>query len=125
MSKKVGTPVQDALLSYISAHAGQIHLCSSEPATYSEATTTYSLAYASISSSSFVGPVDGTSGARKITLNAVENMTINNTGEVTHVAVVDVTNAAILFVTTSAAQSLTAGNKVTIDAFAASIGQPI
>ena len=124
MAKKILPAVLDAALSFVSANAGQVHLCSAEPATFTEATTTYSLAYSALAAGNFTGPADGTAGARKLTLNAVENMNINNTGSVTHVAIVDTANSRILYVTTCAAQNLTSGNKVTIDAFSLILGQP-
>ena len=88
----------DGGLSYIADNGEAIHVCSQEPTTYTEATSTYTLGNASLTTGD--GGGDWTIGAgdtsgRKITLGA-QTLTDTGTGTATHYAIVDVTGTELI-----------------------------
>ncbi len=122
MGKRAHGDVLDAPLNTIKNEATQICVCSAEPTTYLEATATFMLAKKSdLTSGSFTGPVDDTSG-RKLTVNLQPAVPLTNAGNATHVALCDADDR-VLFVTTCNLVALGAApNTVTIPAY--KIGNP-
>jgi hypothetical protein len=113
MAKSVANAVLDAALNYLSANVTQECLCSSEPTTYAQATTTYKLGIKTgLTSGSFTGPADGTVSGRKITVNQESAIDVDSSGTATHVALCS--GSVLLYVTTITSQVVTAGNTVTI-----------
>lgn len=80
--------IKDAGLNTIPANADKVYLCSSEPTTYAEATTTYALGNKTITSGSFTGPADGTGEDRVLTLGALTGFTITASGTAKYYALV-------------------------------------
>jgi hypothetical protein len=123
MAKWQNDAMLDAALNYIKNGATQICVCSAQPATYAEATTThdggaskYKLALkGSLSSSDFTGPADGTPDGRKLTVNQQATITVDASASATHIALCSADT--LLYVTTCTSQALTAGNTVTIPAW--------
>ena len=112
MAKYQNDLVLDAALDYIKNNATQMAVCSAQPANYAEATSTYKLALKTgLTSGSFTGPADDTSG-RKITTVQQAGVTVDTGGQATHVALCSGT--VLLLVTTCTSQTLTGGNTVTI-----------
>lgn len=109
--------VLDAGLNYIKTNASRMCVCSAQPATYTEAITTYKLADVNIGSVNFTGPADGAVSGRKLTVNAQDDAPIDASGNGTHVALVDTTNLKLLYVTTMPLYALVAGNYVNIPAW--------
>jgi len=110
----------DAALNYIKNNATQEAVCSQQPTTYAQATSTYKLALKTgLTPASFTGPADDTSG-RKLTVNAQAGINVDADGDATHVALCS--GSELLFVTTCTTQTLTAGNTVTIPAWKDSFG---
>jgi len=124
MGKSVHDDVLDAMLSYIKNNATRISVCSSEPTTYTQATSTYKLAIKTISSSDFTGPADGDVSGRKITVNQAANIEVDASGTAQHVALSDSNNSKLLYVTTCTSQALTEGNTVTIPAWDIEVSDP-
>lgn len=124
MGKSVHNDVLDAMLSYVKNNATRLSVCSSEPTTYAEATSTYKLAMKTISSSDFTGPTDGDVSGRKITVNQAANMDVEASGTAQHVALCDSANSKLLYVTTCTPQVLTAGNTVTCPAWDIEVSDP-
>ena len=115
MAKSQNDLILDAALDYIKNNVTQMAVCSAQPTTYAEATTTYKLALKTgLTSGSFVGPADDTSG-RKITTVQQAGVAVDTGGTATHVALCSGT--VLLLVTTCTSQALTGGNTVTIPAF--------
>ena len=124
MAKSVHDDVLDAALDYIATNGDVIYICSAEPTTLTEATTTYALAdIPSLTSSDYTGPANGDSSGRKLTVDQQTGVTIDTTGTATHVAIVDA-STALLYVTTCTSQSLTSGNTMTMNAFDIEIADP-
>jgi hypothetical protein len=124
MAKSVHSDVLDAALSYISANADRIAVCSTEPTTYTELITTYKLAISS--TPTFTGPQAGDGGgdSRKLIVDEEASITVDTGGNAEHVGLGDSGNTKLLYVTTCTLQALTGGNTVTIPAWDIEIGSP-
>jgi hypothetical protein len=113
----------DAALAYITANTTQLCVCSAQPTTYAEATTTYDggaskykLALkGGLTSGSFTGPANGDTSGRKITVNQQATITVDASASATHIALCSGTT--LLYVTTCTSQALTVGNTVTVPAW--------
>lgn len=123
MGKIVHDDVLDAALNYIKNNATRVCVCSTQPTTYTEAITTYKLAIKTITSGDFTGPVDDTSG-RKVSSVQHSAITVDAGGSAQHVAYADSANSKLLYVTTCTAQTLVAGNTVTIPVWKINIQDP-
>ena len=115
--------VLDAALAKLDTEADRIDICSQEPTTYTEATSTYTLGNST--SVSFGAPEDGDTSGRKTTCAAISDGTVTGTGTATHYAVSDVSESRLLCtgpITTS--QSVVTGNTFTTQAFDVEIPDP-
>lgn len=120
MAKYANTSVLDALLDKV-ATGTRVDVCSAQPTTYAQATSTYTLANTTLSSGDFTKAA-GSPNGRKVTIGQKPTITINNNGTATHIAVTDGTN--LLYVTTITSQVLTAGNTLTIPAWNITVSDP-
>ena len=91
-----------------------IHVCSAEPTTFAEATTTFNLASDSVGSYT---PADGDVSGRKNTQAGTTGTSITTTGTATHVAITTTTGSVLELVTTTTSQALTSGGTVDIGPF--------
>ena len=108
--------VLDALCDYLKNNVTQEALCSAQPTTYAEATSTYKLALKTgLTSGSFTGPANGDVNGRKITVNAQSGVTVDASGDATHIALCSGT--VLLYVTTCTTQAVTSGNTANIPAW--------
>ena len=119
MSKFIPLSIIDLQLGLLEGDA--LHICSAQPTTFTEATTTYQLA-------TFVVGADytkanGDVSGRKNTLAALVGATIDNTGTATHAAVTLAAGSVLKQVTTTDSQLLTAGGTVDTSAFVHEIQQ--
>lgn len=115
---------QDAALDYIRDNAGALHICSSDPTTYTEATSTYSLGS---KTSPTIGTVtNGDTSGRKINVNAISDGSVSGTGTATHWAIVKTTATTELLASgsLSSSQSVTNGNTFTLTAFDIELPDP-
>lgn len=121
MAKFLNDSVLDSLLDAIAA-GNAIAVCSAQPTTRTEALTTYELATTSLTSGDFT-KANGDSSGRKVTVAQQSDLTVDNSGTATHIAICDSTN--LLLVTTCTSQVLTAANLVTIPAFKCEVADPV
>lgn len=123
MGKSVHNDVLDASLNYIKNNTTRITVCTSEPTTYTQATSTYMLAMRTgLTSASFTGPSAGDISGRKLITNQQTDITITNSGTALHVALT--TESVLLYVTTCTSQALTSGNVVTCPEWKVEIASP-
>lgn len=119
MGKVLHDDVLDALLIEIADNGDRLFVCSAEPGTYTEASSTYMLASHNLTTGDGLGDfviADDPSSGRRLTLAQQATIAITNTGTATHVAVCDAGNTKVLHVTTlSSSQALSSGNTVTVD----------
>jgi hypothetical protein len=109
--------VLDQALQYLEDNGSRLDICSQEPATYTEATSTYTLG--NKTSIGWTGPANGDTSGRKTTVNAITDGSVTGTGTASHWAVSKTTATTALLAAGSLAssQSVTSGNTFTLTAF--------
>jgi phosphosulfolactate synthase (CoM biosynthesis protein A) len=115
MAKWQADVILDQALNYVLNNATQMAVCSTQPANYTEAVTTYKLALKTGLTSGSFTLGDGDTSGRKITTAQQAGVTVDTGGTATHVALCSGT--VLLLVTTCTSQALTGGNTVTIPAY--------
>ena len=120
---RLENPVYDAALQVLIDDGDRLDLCSQEPTSYTEATSTYSLGNQTTIT---IGTIaDGDVSGRKVTVSATSGGSIGTTGTATHYAISDTTGTQLLAageLTTS--QQVVSGNSFTTDAFDIEIPDP-
>ena len=126
MAKWVNSAVLDAALQYLEDNSDRISVCSTQPSTYAEATTTGTYKLAISSTPTFTGPGAGDGGgtSRKTTVDSEPTITVDASGDAQHIALCKSTGSVLLYVTTCTLQTLTSGNTVTIPAWDIEIASP-
>lgn len=115
----------DALLNYIQDKAEDLHICSQEPTTLTEATTTYSLG--SKTGITMAEPSNRTGGGRECVVSAITDGSVSGNGTATHWAIVKSSATAELLATGTldASQVVAAGNPFTLGAFAVGVADAV
>ena len=115
--------VFDNGLSVLTSEADRLDICSQEPTTYTEATSTYTLG--NNTSFTVASPSDRTGGGRKVTVSAISGATVTGTGTATHYALVDVSESRLLVTgAMNASQGVNSGNTFSTDSFDIGIPDP-
>lgn len=115
--------VFDNGLTVLDTEANRVDICSQEPATYTAATSTYSLG--NTTSISISAPTDGDTSGRKVTLAAITGASVSGTGDATHYAISDTSNTRLLVTgSLSASQAVTSGNTFSLDAVDIELNDP-
>ncbi|MBQ59093.1 MAG: hypothetical protein CMA66_00930 [Euryarchaeota archaeon] len=115
--------VLDSGLTTLDTEANRIDVCSQEPTTYAEATSTYTLGNST--SLSGAAPSDRSGGGREVVFAAITDGSITGTGTATHYSISDTNNSRLLVTgSLSASQSVTNGNSFTGASFATGIPDP-
>jgi hypothetical protein len=115
--------ILDDGLQVLTDDANALHICSQEPATYAEATTTYTLGNKAVPTVS--APGDRTPSGRKVTVSAITDGEVTATDTATHWALVDTVGERLLATNTlGAGQAVTDGNVFTLAAFDIGIPDP-
>jgi hypothetical protein len=118
MANNVQDRVLDLGLNVLDTEATHLYICSQEPTTYTEASSTYALGNKNFGAGAVFGSPAAGSPGRKVTSAAVTDGSVTGTGTASHVAVVDGSNTRLLAVTSlSATQGVTSGNTFTLAAF--------
>lgn len=108
--------VMDLGLNVLDTEANRLDICSSEPTTYTQATSTNTLG--NKTSFAIGAPADRTPTGRKVTTPAISDGTVTGTGTATHWAITDTGNSRLLATgALSASQAVTSGNVFTLAAF--------
>lgn len=124
MAKSVHNDVLDAALAVIAA-ATRMDVCTQEPTTRTQATSTYTLGNVTLTAGVGNGDytvADGDTSGRKITVLAQTIASASGTGSGTHIALCDGTR--LLYVTTMTSQPITTGNQIDISAFDIELRDP-
>lgn len=119
MADNVSSRVLDLGLNVLDTEATHIYICSAEPASYAEASSTYALGNKNFGAGNVFGsPAAGSPNGRKVSSVAITDGTVTGDGDATHAAVVDAANSRLLAVTSlSAPQPVTSGNTFTLASF--------
>lgn len=101
--------VYDNGLTVLDTEANRVDICSQEPTTYAQATSTYTLG--NTTSITISAPADGDTSGRKVRLSAITDGSVTGTGTATHFAITDTSNSRLLVVQSlSSSQAVTTGN---------------
>jgi hypothetical protein len=112
----------DLALQYFEDNGSRLDICSAEPATYAEATSTYTLG--NKTGLTYTGPADRSPNGRKTTVDAIAGGSVTGTGTASHWAISKTTATTALLAAKSLAssQAVTSGNTFSLDAM--DIGMP-
>ena len=139
MGKNVHDNVLDQALNYIKTNANRLVVLTSEPSgasAYNNAqkdkdSSGYRLAEATISSSDFSGPANGSPNGRELQVSAQTSMSVSgvaSSANASHVGLVKNSSSAssqlVLYTTTCTQQNLTGGNKVNTPAWTITLRDP-
>jgi len=113
--------VLDNGLSTLTTNGTRIDICSTEPTTYAEATSTYSLGNGTIITAS---PTDRTGGGREVTVAAVADATVTGTGTASFFAITNGSDTLYVTGDLTTAQSVTTGNAFSLGSFTVGIPDP-
>lgn len=119
MAKAIPDAILDLMLAV--PEGTNIHVCSAEPTTFTEATTTFQLASDTVGS--YVKAA-GTPDGRQNTQAGTTASDIDNTGTGTHVAITTTSGSVLELVTTATSQALTSGGTVDIGSFIHTLRDP-
>lgn len=119
MGKLVPDAVLDSFLALIADDGLRVHICSTQPTTYTEAITTYNLATVTTTAGNGNGDwviANGDTNGRKLTLTQQTGVSVTASGTAQHIAITDATDT-LYAVTTCTSQAVTSGNTATINTF--------
>jgi len=106
--------VYDSGLSYITSNGTRIDICSQEPTTYTQATSTYTLG--NKTSMTVGSPTNGATDGRKVVVPAITDGSVTASGTASHWALTNASNTLIATGSLTSSQSVTSGNTFTLDA---------
>lgn len=113
--------VYDNGLTVLDTEANRLDICSQEPATFTAATSTYTLG--NKTSLSIGAPAARSGGGREVTIASFTDGAVTGNGSATHYAIVDTVNSRLLATgSLSSSQTVTAGNTFSLAAF--KVGMP-
>ena len=105
MARRMADAGADAALNFWT-DADAMHICSAEPTTFAEATTTFSLGSVA---PTFDAITDGDVSGRKRRVQAKTGISTPGNGTVNHIALVKTADSSLRYVTVSNAQGVSAG----------------
>lgn len=108
----LGDRVLDLGLTVLDTEATHFYLNSSEPATFTAASSTNKLGTKDFGAGGCFGsPAAGSPNGRKVTSNTFTDGTVDSSGTATHVSSTDTTNSRLLLTASlSSSQAVTSGN---------------
>lgn len=116
MAKYQNDLMLDAAFDWVRARVTKINVCTTQPTTYAEATSTKMLANIALTSTGItVG--NGDTNGRKMHVTSKTGLTVSTSGVAQHIALTGSTGSTLLLVTTCTSQQLTTGNTVNIPAW--------
>ena len=107
----------DLILQAIETDGTRLDICSTEPTTYAEATSTYTLG--NKTGITYTGPADRSPNGRKTTVDAISGGSVTGNGTAAYWAISKPTATTALYATgaLSASQAVTSGNTFSLAAF--------
>ena len=109
----------DQGLDYADTNGTRIDICSQEPTTYAEATSTYTLGNKTglNTGATEAGATDG----RRVIVPAITDGSVSGTGTASHWALTDGTSILVATGALTSSQAVTSGNTFTLDAISLTI----
>lgn len=102
----------------------EVHICTAEPTTYTEAKTTLNLVTAPINGANYV-KANGDVSGRKNTCSPPSGAVASGSGTATHAAVTNSSDSSLRLVTTTPSTAITSGVLVDINPFAHEVRKPL
>jgi hypothetical protein len=119
----LGNSVLDGGLDILGTLADRLDICSAEPTTYAEATSTNTLG--NETSITIGAPGDRGGGGREVTVSAITAGTVTASGTAAYWSLVDVSETDLLATgSLSSSQGVTSGNSFTLTSFTIGIPDP-
>lgn len=116
MAAYIHPNAHDAALNYIKNGVENLYICSAEPTTFAEASSTYKLG--TKAAPTITGPANGDVSGRKITISAISDGTVSANGTASWVALTDDSGSLLLAAQAlNATQVVSSGNEFTLTAF--------
>jgi len=115
--------VFDNGLTVLDTEANRLDICGTEPTTYAQATSDYTLG--NKTSITISAPGDRSGGGREVTVSAISDGTVTGDGTASYYAITDTSNSRLLAtgaITTP--QVVTTGNTFTLTSFKIGIPDP-
>lgn len=115
----ISDEIFDQGLDYADTNGTRIDICSSEPTTYAQATSTVSLGNKTGLNTG--ATQNGATDGRRVIVPAIMDGSVTGTGTATHWALTDGTGVLLATGSLSASQAVTSGNTFTLDAISITI----
>ena len=123
MAAFINDTVLDQALAYIDNNCENLYICSAQPTTFAEASSTYKLGVKA--TPSIGSPTNGDSTGRKVVVSAITDGTVTGTDTATWVALTDDSASLLLCAQAlSSSQAVTSGNTFTLTEFDITIPDP-
>lgn len=108
--------ILDLALAELDTNATHLYICSAEPTTFTQATSTFALG--NKTPVTIGAPADRSPNGRRVTVSAISDGSVTGTGTATHWALTKTTGSTLMATgSLSASQSVTSGNTFTLAAF--------
>ncbi len=108
--------ILDLALAELDTNATHLYICSAEPTTFTQATSTFALGVKT--TPSIGAPADRTPNGRRVTVASFTDGSVTATGTATHWAITKTTGSTLMATgALSASQSVTNGNTFALTAF--------
>lgn len=117
----INDEVFDQGLDYLDTNGTRIDICSQEPTTYTEATSTYTLGNDTVNTGA---TEDGDASGRKVVVPAISAGSVTGTGTATHWALTDGSSVLLATGSLGSSQAVTSGNTFTLTAIDITIPDP-
>ena len=114
----IADTVFDTGLAVLTSNLDRLDICSQEPTTYAEATSTYTLGNDSVTTGS---ATDGATDGRRVIIAAITEGSVTGTGTASHWAGTNGSDTLYATGALSSSQSVTSGNDFTLDAISITI----
>ena len=114
--------VFDNGLSTLTTNGTRLDICSTEPTTYAEATSTYTLG--NEGTLSIGSPADRTGGGREVTVAAISDASVTGTGTAAFYAITNGSDTLYATGSLSSSQGVSSGNTFSLGSFTIGIPDP-
>lgn len=114
--------VFDDGLSTLTTNGTRLDICSTEPTTYAEATSTYTLG--NEGTLSIGSPADRTGGGREVTVAAISDASVTGTGTAAFYAITNGSDTLYATGSLSSSQGVSSGNTFSLGSFTIGIPDP-
>lgn len=115
--------IYDSGLAQLTTIVENLYICSQQPTTFAEASTTYKLG--TKAAPTITGPTDKAGGGREVTVGAVSDGVISADGTAAFFALTDDSNSKLLAAgNLASSQGVTNGNPFTLTSFKIGIPSP-